>query len=146
MVGERAYRLLKQEVKKGLGISLVKVLLRCVHHGRRDAEKAMRSWKRDVVLLLDRLMSGIGAPPLSRTVKEVVFEIVFSKDLLDGALLGREVTVRPIMVAVEDILPLCNEEVSAFWDRIYSYIRTRTKQRTVPCSFVITRIYQYRHF
>jgi hypothetical protein len=132
---EKAYRLLKQEVKNGLGVSLAKVLLRCVRHGRRDSrdvEKAIAmiedllvqgedGSKRDAVLLLDRLMSGIGAPPLSRAAKEVEFETIFSKDLLDGALTGkhsREVTVRPTVVAVEDIHPLCEEEVSAFWDQL----------------------------
>jgi len=76
---------------------------------------------RDAVLMLDRLMSGIGAPPLSRAAKEVKFEIIFSKDLFDGALLGkhwREFTVQPTIVAVEDIHPLCEEEVSAFWDQL----------------------------
>ncbi len=132
---EKAYRLLKQEVKNGLGVSLVKVLLRCVRHGKRDSrdvEKAIAiiedllvqgedDSKRDAVLMLDRLMSDIGAPLLSRTVKEVEFEIIYSKDLLDGALFGkhwREVTVRPTMAAVEDIQPLCEEEVSAFWDQL----------------------------
>ena len=132
---EKAYRLLKQEVKNGLGVSLVKVLLRRVRHGRRDSrdvEKAIAmigdllvhgedGLKRDAVLMLDRLMSGIGAPPLSRAAKEVEFKILFSKDLFDGALLGkhwREFTVQPTIVAVEDIHPLCEEEVSAFWNQL----------------------------
>lgn len=132
---ERAYRLLKQEVKNGLGISLVRVLLRCAPHGKRDlsdVEKAIAlvedlltqgdgSAKHDAMMLLERLMSGIGAPPPSRTMEGVELEIVFSKDLLDGSLLRQnwtEANVTSTVVSTDDIQPLFEEEASAFWHRL----------------------------
>ncbi len=131
---ERAFRVVKQELKQDLGIALVGALLWCTPDGVRetsDVKKAVEileemligedeGVKRDVVLLLERLLSGIGGQSQEKTEwKDVT--VGFASGLVEGSLIGktlRELTIQPAKIPFEGIRPLSEAEASAFWDRL----------------------------
>ena len=131
---ERAFRVVKQELKNGLGAALVGALLCCTPDGVRetgDVEKAVEvledmlvvedeDMKRDVILLLERLLCGIGGQSQDKKEwKDATVE--FSRDIVDGSLIGktlRELTVQPTKFPLEGIRPLSEAEAFVVWDRL----------------------------
>lgn len=131
---EKAYLVLKQDVTDGIGTAFVAVLLHSDAGGRRDPEdvrKALeimedvikcdgRIEKGDVLRLLERLMSGIGAT-LNGSDEERELQVRFSKQLIDGSLVGRrfrELAIQPKATSISNIQPLSEAEAFAFWDKL----------------------------
>ena len=131
---ERAFRVVKQELKSGLGVTLVGALLWCAPDGVRetgDVEKAVEvledmltredeGVRRDIILLLERLLSGIGGQSQDKKERKDA-TVEFARDLVDGSLIGktlRELTLQPAKFPLEGIRPLSEAEVFVVWDRL----------------------------
>ena len=131
---ERAYRLLKQEFREGIGVAFVTILLDAEVGGRKNYEdvgKALeivqdlmtserQTEKLDAVLLLERLMSGIGAP-LHGSEGERRLYVRFSMELVDGSLAGktfRDLKILPTTAPIGDIQPLSEAEAHSFWEKL----------------------------
>jgi len=131
---ERAYRFLKQEFREGIGVAFVTILLHSEIGGRRNHEdigKALeivqdlmkserQAEKLDAILLLERLLSGIGIP-LHGSEGERRLCVRFSIELVDGSLAGktfRDLTILPTAAPICDIRPLSEEEALSFWDKL----------------------------
>jgi hypothetical protein len=133
---ERAYRVLKQDVRDGIGVAFVAMLLRCGAGGRREGEDVGRALevigdlikcggraeRADAVLLLERLMSGVGASLCGGGGGERRKVVLgFSRELVDGSLVGkarRELVIRPATTSIGDIEPLSEAEALLFWKEL----------------------------
>ena len=131
---EKAYRVLKQDVRDGIGTAFVTVLLHCGAGDQRDPEdvgKALeimedvmkcdgRTEKNDVLQLLEKLMCGIGAAS-DGGEGDRALQVRFSKQLVDGSLVGkrfRDLTTQPNASSIGSIQPLSEPEAFSFWDKL----------------------------
>jgi hypothetical protein len=125
---------LKQGFREGIGFAFVAILLHYEADRPRNNEdvgKALeiienlikcegQTEKADAVLLLERLMSGIGAP-LHSSEGERRLYVRFSKELVDGSLAGktfRDLAIRPTAASIGDIQPLSEAEALSCWDKL----------------------------
>ena len=128
---ERAYRVLKQEVRDGIGVAFVAVLLHSQTDGRREIGKALEiiedmlkcdglSERADAVLLLERLVNDIGAP-LHDSGGERKLYVRFSEELINGSLVYktfRDLSIQPTVTHIGHIQPLSEAEALSFWDQL----------------------------
>ena len=138
-VRDRAYLILRQDLKHGLGIALVSTLLSTGEpEGDRedatdDVQKALEcaaalvnsddvSEIREGYAILCRFMSGIGVLPSSFRSDDLGSPIIVpSTALVDGSLLGSSVgsiAIPPQASSIEQVRPLSETEASMHWEML----------------------------
>jgi hypothetical protein len=138
-VRDRAYLILRQDLRHGLGTTLVTTLLYTGdieedrEGGANDVQKALEcasalvnsdnvSEIKEGYDILCRFMSGIGTPPSSHRKDDLGSPIIApSPALIDGSLLGSSVGSIPILLqasSIEQVRPLSETEVTTHWEML----------------------------
>ena len=138
-VRDRAYLILRQDLRHGLGTTLVTTLLNTAdpeedrESAANNAQKALEcafalvnsdnvSEIREGYDILCRFMSGIGIPPSSLRRDDLGSLIIApSPALIDGSLLGSSVGSTAILLQVspiEQVRPLSETEASMHWEML----------------------------
>ena len=134
-VRDRAYLILRQDLRHGLGPTLVMTLLNTEEDredGTNDVQKALEctatlvdsddvSERTEGYAILCRFMSGIGAPPSLLRSDELGSSIAPSPVLIDGSLLGSNVgsiTIPSQASPIEQVRPLSETEASIYWEEL----------------------------
>ncbi|KAF8968954.1 hypothetical protein BDZ97DRAFT_1915653 [Flammula alnicola] len=129
---DRAYLVVRQEMRHGLGVALISSLLPTDNYGERasaDVKKVLEMAsdlincddaisRDDGVKVLGRLLANIGAPSPSPAEERREPDIPFAWTLVDGSLLSRsarEIHVPAIGADFQDLSPLSEEEVIGCW-------------------------------
>ena len=138
-VRDRAYLILRQDLRHGLGTTLVTTLLNTGkpeedrESAANDVQKALEcttalvnsdnvSEIREGYDILCRFMSGIGIPPSLLRNDDLGSPIIApSPALIDGSLLGSSVDsidILPQVSSIEQIRPLSETEASMHWEML----------------------------
>jgi hypothetical protein len=137
-IRDRAYLILRQDLRHGLGTTLVTTLLNAGEpeedreSATNDVQKALEcvtnlvnsdhvSEIREGYAILCRFMSSIGVAPSLFRSDSLGSPIVPSPALIDGSLLGSNVdsiTIPPQASSIEQVRPLSEMEASMHWEEL----------------------------
>jgi hypothetical protein len=138
-VRDRAYLILRQDLRHGLGTTLVTALLNTgePEEDREDAANDVQKALECAAALVNsdnvseitegydilcRFMSGIGIPPSSLRSEDLGSPIIApSPALIDGSLLGSSVcsiAILPQASSIEQVRPLSETEASVHWEML----------------------------
>lgn len=137
-IRDRAYLILRQDARHGLGTTLVTTLLNAGEAeedregATNDMQKALEcttalvhsddvSERTEGYAILCRFMSSIGVAPSLLRDDDLGSTIAPSPALIDGSLLGSSVgsiTIPPRAPAIEQVRPLSEAEASVHWEEL----------------------------
>jgi len=130
---EKAFRIVRQDTRHGLGTALVAALFRSygTERDKDDISRAIsvvdsmltsgdRAAFNNGATLLHRFLCGIGAPSMQRA-EQKTDEPLFAKELVDGSLLGQrssKLAISATSTSVKGIDPLSEAEAVTHWDSL----------------------------